>query len=91
MALLSFSVATDSGGKRLPCETLTASHRRGQLHVRVHTALKISEAPFRVLAKKGGNYIALQACAQDSIAEDDLAAPQQSTNWGGVRWDRCRR
>lgn len=76
------SAATNRGGKQVPCETLTASHRRDQLHARVHTALKISEPPLRVLPK-GGNYGAPQAHAQDPIPEDDLGTPQQSTNWGG--------
>lgn len=84
------SVAASRGGKQLPCETLTVSHGRDQLHAFVHTALKISKARLRVLAK-GGNYIAPQAHAQHSITEDDLATPQQSTNSGGVRGDRCRR
>lgn len=83
---LPVSAATNRGGKQVPCETLTASHRRDQLHARVHTALKISEAPLRVLPK-GGNYGAPQAHAQDPIPEDDLGTPQQSTNWGwGRRW-----
>lgn len=76
------SASTNRGGKQVPCETSTASHRRDQLHARVHTALKISEAPLRVLPK-GGNYGAPQAHAQDPIPEDDLGTPQQSTNWGG--------
>lgn len=76
------SAATNRSVKQLPCETLTVSHRRDQLHTRVHTAFKISEAPLRVLPK-GGNYGAPQAHAQDPIPEDDLGTPQQSTNWGG--------
>lgn len=76
------SAATNRSVKQLPCETLTVSHRRDQLHARVHTAFKISEAPLRVLPK-GGNYGAPQAHAQDPIPEDDLGTPQQSTNWGG--------
>lgn len=78
----SVSAATNRSVKQLPCETLTVSHRRDQLHARVHTAFKISEAPLRVLPK-GGNYDAPQAHAQDPIPEDDLGTPQQSTNWGG--------
>lgn len=84
VVLLFVSVTTNRGGKRLPCETLTVSHRCDQLHAHVHTALKISEAPLRALAKSA-NYIAPQAHAQDSIPENDLATLQQSTNWRGVR------